>query len=239
MKKIAIILLSILFSTTIMAQEVMMVENPETLYQGGKWGQNRTNFIHVFGSYGMVVGFPEGGAFDLKYGLSRDWKFGIRYKLKLASNYAMGADFTIANTRFRIAQYGTNVFPDTLMHDKEYISISSFGLDYFNRINVGKRGNKVGKYFDLGVFATVNYLARHNYWDKLSTPYNGSTKVKTTLYKPNYITDLNWGIKARLGNERFAVWSSYRMSNLINSKFNGTNSVELPRTMVGVEIGIY
>lgn len=239
MKKIVIIFLSMFFSTTIIAQNVMINEKPENLYQVSKWGQNRTNFIQVFGSYGLVIGAPDGDAYDLKYGLSRDWKFGMRYKLKLTNHYAMGADLSIANCRYRFAQYGSNSFPDLLMHDKEYLSISSFGLDYFNRINFGKRGNSIGKYFDFGLFGTVNYLARQSYWDNLTTSYNGSTKTKTTLYNLDYIADLNWGLKARIGTGKFALWTSYRMSNLINSKLTTPKSIELPRTMVGIEVGIY
>ena len=239
MKKIVILFLSIFFSTVIIAQEVILDENPQSLYQPKKWGQNRTNFIHLFGSYAWVIGLPEGDAYDLKYGFSRDWKFGARYKLKLNNHFDIGADINISNSRYRFAQYGSNIFPDSTMHDKEYLSFSAFGMDYFNRINFGKRGDKIGKYFDFGLYGTINYLARHNYWDKLSTPYSGSTKVKTTLYNLNYIADINWGLKAKIGYGRVAFWSSYRLSNLFNSKLNSSNSIELPRTIVGIEIGFF
>jgi len=241
MKKIVIIFLVMIISNSLFSQEVLINEIPDNLYHVSKWGKNRTNYIHTYGSYGMVVGLPEGSAYDIKLGLSREWKFGIRYKRRFSNHYAIGIDASISNTRYRFAQNAINVFPDTLMHDKEYISLSMFGFDFFNRINFGKRGDVIGKYVDFGVFGTTNYLARHNYWDKLSTPYNGSTKIKTTLYNVDYITNLQWGFKVRFGSNQFALWASYRMSNWINNKLTPSNnkSIELPRTNVGIEVGLF
>jgi hypothetical protein len=237
MKKIGILIAFMALTSVLFSQNMIMDEKPDSLYNISKWGKNRTNYIHFYGSYGFVAGAPEGNAYDMKYGLSREWKFGIRYKLRVCNFYAMGLDFAIAQSRYRFAQTGSNTFPDSVMHDQEYLGLSTFGLDYYNRFNFGKRGNKVGKYLDLGVYSTYTFSTYHRFVDKLSTPYLGSSKAKTKLYGLNYINDIQWGFKARIGKNRYALWATYRMSDWFNSKV--PSGIELPRAMVGVEIGMF
>lgn len=237
MKKLGILIAFMALTSVLFSQNMIMDEKPDSLYNISKWGKNRVNFIHFYGSYGLVAGAAEGNAYDVKYGLSREWKFGIRYKLRICNFYAMGFDFAIAQSRFRFAQNSSNTFPDTVMHDQEYLGLSTLGLDYYNRFNFGKRGDVVGKYLDLGVYATYAFSTYHRFVDKLTTPYLGSSKTNTKLYDLDYINDIQWGFKARIGYDRFALWGTYRMSDWFNSKT--PSGIELPRAMVGIEMGLF
>ena len=240
MKKIIVIISLVLFSSVLFAQEIMMNETPDSLYKISKWGQNRKHYLNFYLDYGMAVGKAEGSIFDIKYGLSREWKFGLRYKRRLCEHYAMGLDLSISEYRYYIAQFGTNVFPDIQMHEKEYLGLPMVGLEYYNRINFGRRGDKIGNYLDLGVYGTYTYSAYQKFWDKFPTPINGATKAKITLSDLNYLTDLQWGFKARIGFNQFAIWASYRMSDWFNSKVhNSLLSGEFPRTTIGIEIGFF
>ncbi len=237
MKKILLIIALITTTSFLFSQNMILDEKPDSLYKIPKWGKNRAHYIHLFWSFGMVVGAPDGNSYDLKYGNSNTWKFGVRYKRKICSSFAIGFDASIATTQFRFAQYGNNVFPDSLMHDKEYISLSTIEVDYYNRINFGKRGDQVGYYIDLGGFLTSNFASSHLFVDKLSTPYLGSEKIEVKLHNLNYFDDYQWGLKTRIGFNRYAFWASYRMSNYFNSK--APSGIELPRTMVGLELGLF
>lgn len=240
MKKIVILISIIFISISMFSQKVLLDERTDSIYTIKKWGQNRQNYLHFYVDYGVAVGKPEGDSFDIKYGLSREWRFGLRYKRRVCEHYAMGLDLSISEFRYRFAQYSTNIIPDTLLHEKEYLGLPTVGLEYFNRINFGKRGNKVGNYIDFGAYATYTYSAYHRFWDELTVPINGASKVKTELYKLNYLTDLQWGLKARFAINRLSIWASYRMSDWFNSKFHTqTISAELPRTTVGIEIGFF
>lgn len=240
MKKALIIISVILFSGSVFSQTILLDEKPDSLYGVKKWGQNRRNFIHFYLDYGFAVGKPEGGIFELKYGFSREWKLGLRYKRRFCKHYAMGLDLSVAEDRYRFAQTGTKVFPDQVLHDQEYLALPNIGLEYFNRINFGKRGNKVGKYVDFGIYGTSTFAAYRRYWDELPTSVNGAKKVKIKEYSLDYLTDLQWGFKSRLGYNGFSIWASYRMSDWFNSQVhNASLSGELPRTTVGMEIGLF
>lgn len=236
MKKYLLVFIALLFSATVFSQEVLINEIPDSLYSTSKWGQNRAHYMHFYVAYGLTAGLPEGNAFDLKYGLSREWRFGLRYKRRICNHYAMGLDLSIANYRYRFAQYSSKKFPDTLLHENQYLQLPTVGLEYFNRINFGRRGNKIGNYFDFGAYATYTYSSTLTYNDKLTTPFQGASKVKTELSDLNYITDLQWGFKVRLATNRCALWASYRMSDWLK---NTGNSIDLPRTTIGLEIGLY
>ncbi len=235
-KKYLFVFIALLFSSALFSQEVLINETPDSLYSVKKWGPNRSNYIHFYVAYGMAAGLPEGNAFDLKYGLSREWRFGLRYKRRICNHYAMGLDLSIASYRYRFAQYSSKQFPDSLLHDKEYLQLPTVGLEYYNRINFGRRGDKIGNYLDFGAYATYTYSASLTYNDKLTTPFQGASKVKTELSELDYITDTQWGFKARLGNNRYVLWASYRMSDWL--KTTG-NHVDLPRTTIGLEIGLF
>ena len=181
MKKIIIIISLAFFSGVLSAQEIMLNETPDSLYKISKWGQNRKHYLYLYLDYGMAVGKTEGSIFDVKYGLSHEWKFGLRYKRRLCEHYAMGLDLSISEFRYYIAQFGNNVFPDTQMHEKEYLGLPLVGLEYYNRINFGRRGDKIGNYLDFGVYGTYTYSAYQKFWDKFETPINGAKSSKTTL----------------------------------------------------------
>lgn len=237
MKKIALIIALITTTSFLFSQNIIMNETPDSLYNIPKWGKNRAHYMHLYWSFGMVVGSPSGDSYILKYGNSNSWKFGFRYKRKISSNFAVGFDASIATTQFRFAQQGSNVFPDSLMHDKEFISLTTFEFDYYNRINIGKRGDKVGKYIDLGAYVTSNIGSYHIYTDKFATPFFGSKKMEVKLSDLNYLNDYQWGFKTRIGNNRYAIWSSYRMSDYFNNK--APKGIELPRMMIGLELGLF
>ncbi len=236
MKRYLLVIIALLFSSTLFSQEVLMDETPDSLYTPKKWGPNRANYVHFYVAYGMAAGLPEGNAFDLKYSLSREWRFGVRYKRRICNHYAMGLDLSLSSYRYRILQNNSKQFPDSLLHEKQYLQLPTVGLEYFNRINIGRRGDRIGNYLDLGAYATYTYSPTLTFIDKLSPSFQGASEAKVELSELDYITDTQWGFKARLGINRYVLWASYRMSDWL--KTTGKH-VDLPRTTVGLEIGLF
>ncbi len=239
MKKI--ILLAFLISGFIypnFAQQTLLEENPETLYKASKWGKNRTHYTHFYFGFGSVVDQPESEHLKIVPGLSNQTMFGMRYKLKFWNFYAWGLDLNWSYNRQFIKQNNQNLFPDSLTHRKEIFAYHTLGMEYYNRFNFGKRGNMIGNYLDLGVWGNWMFSPKHVVWDTHQEPLLGATKSKTTFTSLNYVTDMHWGVGARIGFNRWVIYGKYRMSDLLNSKFENPK-IEPSKLVVGVEIGFF
>lgn len=239
MKKI--ILLSFILTALIcstFAQQILLEEKPENLYKVSKMGENRTHFTHFYFSFGSYVDQPETDALKIVPGLSNQTSLGLRYKLKFCNFYAWGLDMNWSFNRQYIKQNSANFFPDSLSHKKEIFSYNTLGLEYYNRFNFGKRGNMIGKYLDLGVWGNWMFSPKHTFWDTYDDPLLGAQKSKIILSSLNYTTDLHWGIGARIGFNRWVVFGKYRMSELLNSKYQSQN-IEPSKLVVGVEVGFF
>lgn len=239
MKKIILlsfIITGLIFST--FAQQVLLEEKPENLYKVSKKGKNRTHYTHFYFGFGSYVDQPETDALKIVPVLSNQTSLGLRYKLKFCNFYAWGLDMNWSFNRQYIKQNSTNFFPDSLSHKKEIFSYHTLGLEYYNRFNFGKRGNMIGKYLDLGVWGNWMFSPKHTFWDTYDDPLLGAQKSKIILSSLNYTTDLHWGIGARIGFNRWVVFGKYRMSELLNSKYQSQN-IEPSKLVVGVEIGFF
>ena len=94
-----------------------------------------------------------------------------------------------------------------------------------------KRGNQLGKYLDLGMFACFIYHSTFKY-------KTGSNQLsKNTIVKinnPKYINRWAYGYIIRLGNDHIAIYGKYRISDMFNTRTSFL-SEELHRTSFGIE----
>ncbi len=204
-----------------------------------KRGPNFRHFTHLFVGFAFYI--PEGSKNEIScvYGASSSFSVGYRYKFKISNIFALGASLNYTNDIFSIKQNKDKTFPNSMQHKKEKMRFNSFGNDLFVRINMGKRGNVIGRFIDLGAYYNWVFVARHVYKDHIrtnQTVVRSSGKQKVVLSDLDYITRFHYGIRGRMGINRFILTATYRLSGLLNDK---NSPLFLPKLNIGLEIGLH
>lgn len=235
-------LTAFLFSLVFLnAQDVVLEKNVEDQY-GGTKGPNMRHFKHFYIGGGNILDFDENEGSSINPWKSSQFIIGRRYKLKLLSFYSIGLDFN-----FKISQYtleGDN--QDTTSAIKNPLAVegdeknhglvnNSFGLEVYQRINVDKRGNKLGKYFDIGFRGEWNITDVQTYTtiDK-GDPF--AEKRKFINRRLNYVEPFSYGPTARIGFNKWSVYGYYRLSDHFKPEFE---MAELPRLSVGLQLALF
>ncbi len=226
---ITIALLSL--SLSVFSQDILLKQNVKLDSVRPSYGPNLKNFY-----YGYIgIGFPTYTNEDLnytKFGSSAAFDFGLRYKRKITNFLALGADAGIRLGAYKLKQIDGKSVPDTIINDREKFQITSILSSAYMRINVGRRGNFIGNYLDLGVYGGWNAVKKHK-------TYNDNVegeKVKTVTSGLKYINNFSYGVSARIGVSRYALTASYRLSDIFESSYA---MPELPRLIVGIEMGLF
>ncbi len=65
--------------------------------------------------------------------------------------YAIGYDIHFSSMNYRLDQKSSSkIVPNNIKHDKEKLRFNNLGIELYNRFNVGRRGDRVGQFIDLG-----------------------------------------------------------------------------------------
>lgn len=235
---LAAILFSFLFLN---AQDVVLEKNVEEQY-GGTKGPNMRHFKHFYIGAGNILDFDENAGSSINPWKSSQFIIGHRYKLKLLSFYSIGLDFN-----FKMSQYmlegddqdtlSSIINPLAVVGEEKNHSLmnNSFGLEIYQRINIDKRGNKLGKYFDIGFRGEWNVTDVQTYIlvDKDAAFVE---KTKVINRRLNYVEPFSYGPTARIGFNKWSVYGYYRMSDHFKSSFS---MEELPRLSVGMQLALF
>lgn len=243
--EVAFIMCLSLAAGSLQAQDVVIDEdvNADTLLASS--GPNRANYFHWYATYGLVSMQPEAAGADIIFGYSYHVSFGLRYKRRLTNWLAIGSSLDFGTTSYRLKQDSSKVMPNAGLHDKEVVAFSDMVLAPYVRINIGRRGNTLGNYLDLIGWGGWNYASKHFTKDKLSIANaSGASLVETTEKRLVWSEPLNYGVGARIGIGRYAVYGKYRLSDRIiktvsaNGLTGSSIYPELPRLVVGFEMGL-
>jgi hypothetical protein len=204
-------------------------------------GPNFRHFGHLFIGLGFYI--PQGKDLEIetKPGSTTSFEFGWRYKLKLTNWFAMGTGINYVNDIFNLKQVETKVVPLDTLHSKERIRFNNIGSEFYVRLNFGKRGNIIGKFIDLGVYANWAFAINHMYQDKYDSqlPYQAGSQ-RVILYHLKYVERFNYGLKARIGVNRYILTASYRLSELLDSEYREqVGNYFFPKLSIGLEIGLH
>ena len=226
---LAIIL--ILFSSGAFSQDILLQQNVKADSVRPTYGPNLKNFFQGY----IGLGFPLHTNEILNYTkpiLSTNFDLGVRYKRRFTNYLAMGLDMEINSTSYKIKQKDTKTVPDTLINDKEKIQLSSVVSSAWVRINVGRRGNLIGNFLDIGAYGGWNFQKKH----KTTNVNDDNEKVKVITNRLHYVDNFSYGLLARLGVSRIALKVNYRLSDMFKTSYA---KPELPRLIVGVEVGLF
>lgn len=229
--KNTLFVLLITLSISAFSQEILLKQDVKADTVRPSFGPNLKNYLHGY----LGLGFPFFTNEAVKYtkpGLSIDINGGIRYKRKITNYVAVGLDLGLYLDAYKLKQSKEKVVPDTVSNDKEKLQFSSVSSSAFVRINVGRRGNYMGNYLDLGAYGSWNYIKKH----KAVNENAEGEKVKVLTSRLHYIEDFSYGFLSRLGNGRYALTAHYRISDLFKARYS---MPELPRLMIGFEFGLF
>lgn len=235
-KQIVLLSLWMLAGAAAFSQHVLLEQdvNADTIAE--TTGPNLKKYTHLYVNYGLVLGATEGDNADIKTGNSSQFAIGLRYKRRLSNFYAFGFDLSYNITTFHLKQDSAKMLPNTDLHDKEKLSFNNATLQLYNRFNFGKRGNHIGRYIDLGGYGEWAFSVTHYTRDTDDRAKAlGAKATETTNKRLKYTAAFNYGLAARIGFGKVAVFGKYRLSDMFVSKYDYP---ELPRIVVGLEFGV-
>ena len=242
MKRLSLLALPVLMAGYLLAvpaaqaQRVLMRSNVGTDTLQLKVGPNRAFFQHFYLGYDAVVGKADGPGADLRYGASGQVLLGVRQKYRLSQGTALGFDVRYARLVYNLAQNDRKTFPTPDQHKREYLALPQLQAEAFGRLNLGRRGNVVGNYLDLMGWGGWIISTAHHYED--SPGPAGAGRIEVTARELNYIRRWSYGVGARLGSGRYALVARHQLSDTFTAEA-ATRYPELPRWIVGLELGIF
>jgi hypothetical protein len=206
------------------------------------FGVNSRHYVHGYINTGFMLSPSEGEGGDIIYGKSHSITPGIRYKLKLNNVFAVGASLNYTYNIWHIKQTDQKVIPNDVLYDKQKLLNHNIGADAFLRFNIGKRGNTIGNFIDIGAYGEWAYRSSHKYY--VNVDMTGDPRAfdyYVTIQKHlSFINKLNYGLTARLGYGRIIVFGRYRMTDMFTQNFkDAISSTELPRLIIGIELGLH
>ena len=230
MKNLRVFILALLCHWPVVgiwAQEVLVSEPVAIDSSVARYGPNRRHYGHFFVNFGSSIDAGDAGARIVQPRFDQ-FSFGYRYKLKLFQHLALGADIALTNFDYRLKQQEGKILPSSDLHDKERMLFSMVNGGAFIRINVGRRGNQLGNYLDLGAYGGLTFSHTHFTKDKMPD----GTTVRIRRNRLDYYQLFNYGAAARIGYKRIALFGRYRFSDMF---YANKNYPELPRIIAGIE----
>jgi hypothetical protein len=216
------------------AQQVLVQANVADDTVKTTFGPNRRYFGHLYVGYGLLAG-PAGSGAGLHYGLrSAELRGGGRLKFRLSQALAFNLDAGYAYLRYDLAQNDQKIVPTPAPHRRENLGLHQLYSEISLRLNAGRRGNSVGSYLDLLAGGTWAAATSHTTEDD---PAPGIGSVETTEHGLSYLRRWTGGVGARLGFDRYALTARHRLTPAFSPSF--ANAPELPRWLLGVEIGLF
>jgi len=230
MKNFLVTLLLAFFVQGAKAQEYVVSEDVAIDSIIEKRGPNRKHYRHSYMNFGSCIDAGENGA-QVKQPRIDHFTFGVRYKRRLAEHFALGYDINYTINDYALKQQIGKKIPSDLLNKRERMIFNIFEGALFARINIGRRGNQLGKFIDLGGYGSVTVAHTHF---TLNTLDDGSN-VRTRTNGLKYFQRFNYGVNARLGMNKLAIFGQYRMSDMFYSNWD---FAELPRILAGIEFNL-
>ena len=188
--------------------------------------------------YGFILGPVEGDSAEIILGKSSSFTVGYRGKLRITNWLQVGGQIAYYYHSYHLVQDSSKALPSRQLFDRERMVFNNLNVSPYVRFTFHKkRSNQMGKILDIGGYVGWTYRTRHIGHQKYNTPNSvGGMKTDFSSRGLVYAEPYHYGLNARLGIGHIVVYASYRLSNLFKSSYN---FAELPRTTLGIEIGLH
>ncbi len=238
MKRILFLTVVLSMSTQLFAQVQRFkttVSNDTSETDFGKNKKNNVSFTMQVGAYMLSE-----KAFQPYY--STYFGIAVEYNHKVAEWYSYGFDFNFGNSGFVMSKkQADKTFPDTIIHQRENITITSLGSVLYQRINFFNkhRGEILGNYLDIGVYGNLHVGSFYYYRDNEKIGLSNFFSKKQDVYYRglDFITLGDYGAVVRLGRNWFSVFARYRLSELMKSSYKKDYAYpEMPNFITGIRV---
>jgi len=227
-----------IFCVTVTAQNVLLLEEPDTTGEVALFGRNRAVYVHPLFKFGAVIPVYEDGG-EVGF-LSTTTGADIRTKAKICSWNALVLDFGYRCDRYSIGKDDALGIPGFGgVHKRERLSLHNVSFSLCDRVNFGRRGNILGIYLDIGFYGDLlvrgSHLMVNEFYDSDSeTAERTVQRIKQTQLP--FLSRYNYGLTARFGWEWGSVFAMYRVNDLVVDRPPITVYSDFPRLMAGVEM---
>jgi len=228
-------LLVLLITNNTVGQRVLLEEKVKKRKRTN-YGPNLRHYNHLYLGFGFYSPPLDTDNVEIKYGRSKTFQVGNRYKFKVVSIFDIGLDVSYFYMNFNLKQGEKKTVPNNFQHKNERIVFHNLSSEAFLRINIGHRGNFIGNFIDFATYLNISYSTKHIFTEALdkNSPYN-AREVEVVNSKLNYTKPFHYGVRARLGINKYVITLQYRLSDLLNDRFSN----ELPRFSIGLQLGIH
>ena len=229
-----------LISVQSQAQEIVLEKNVEDQYQREK-GPNTSFFGQGYVAFASILNYDESTGAAINPWQSGQFIIGYRYKIKLLPFYSIGFDLGFRMNNYYLRGDKDNPYdsanPLTFKTgEKRHIFTNNgLGLELYQRINIGKRGNTLGNYLDIGIQGQWNVADV----EEIVTNFDNADFVgRERLFnrRLKYVEEFSFGLSARIGIDKFVIYGNYRLSDIFKEDYQ---IPELPRLAVGLQYAFY
>jgi len=242
-KRSFIFILSLFIGHLSIAQTVLLHESIRDYdFEKPKQGPNFRHFNHLTLGYSLFVPLNDDNEVEIKPGASRVFSVGWRYKYRITNWLSIGSGISYTNEIYNLKQSNNKIIPDTILHSKEKMRFNYINTEGYIRFNIGKRGNIIGRFIDIGAFCGYAFLVEHMYEDNFDNNIssNNAGVERVILSKLNYIERFQYGLKTRIGINRFVLTGNYRLTELLTEDYKkSVGDYYFPQLSVGLEIGLH
>ncbi|MDP2423543.1 MAG: hypothetical protein Q8M23_04280, partial [Bacteroidales bacterium] len=165
MLRIVLFFFIIILATPISGQQILISEDLRGDTMVPKFGMNRKNFGHFYSGFHGFAGSAESLADSLNYTTSWAFDCGYRYKRRFSQVLSAGIEWQIKRLSYSTRQWDKLHTSAATKVDKQKLVFLQTGLSFYQRFNYDKRrGDYVGRYFDVGVYGDWSFNIRHEYF---------------------------------------------------------------------------
>jgi len=211
-------------------QVVMDEKNVTAAYTPSSVGPNRKWHRQFYLQLGFMADNPNAGA-TIRYGLSTQWGLGFRLKRRFNNTFSATNEWGYRATTFNIKQEAGKLVPNAVHHNTEKIDFHSITSSLHLRVNVGRRGNYIGNFLEVGGYAGYAFVTRHLTWDNFHDEANTTKVVQKGL---DYVNRLDYGLSGKIGINHWSLFTRYRMSKMFK---NSSGYPEMSKLTIGVDLG--
>lgn len=234
-RKTICILVALFVWTSLDAQRVRLYEDVahELAIRNTSFGPNKTHYTHLFLFAGQTFG-ASSDSLPINYFGSESFGLGFRYKNKIVGWWAHGLELGYNYQSYSIKQSDEKSFIDAEKYKKERLNLHQLQSAYFWRFRIGRAGNYLGRYVDLGVYGAWTFANTHK-WVQTSD-VSDAKRMVSKRKGVSYLESTEYGALGRIGFNKVAFFGKYRLSELL--KPEDDNQPKLPPLTIGLELKI-
>jgi len=215
--------------TTLISKQVLPLDSTRP-----HLGPNGKTFNNSFFGLHFVVPTEVNDKAPVKIISSSGFRLGWMQKYRISNFLSLGYLVDFNTYEYAYDQTEKKDFPDTLIHKKQSIGVSSLDGGLYFRFNFDtRRGNFIGHYLDAGAYAGYHISRSYSTTDEIEAFDEISRNRITRLH---LIERYQYGLYGAIGLNKFTIYGRYRLSDIIEWPYQ---SAELPRLTVGIGLCIF